>query len=191
LENYFFIFKRKSLWVLPGRRFPNAKYLILMRIYSNKSQRRILNKGIERTGDGDRPHVVKKFSYSSGTNSAISALTINKMPAVPSNSEVDEMLSQNGLKELCKDFGTFISGRKPKIDGQDCGEITFKMTREATVGTFYMYSLYYYLIYKDKIIVLSYTTGSTTDDKAKQMFEDYKTLFRGLAGNTGLFSKWE
>jgi hypothetical protein len=142
LENYFFIFKRKSLWVLPGRRFPNAKYLILMRIYSNKSQRRILNKGIERTADGDRPHVVKKFSYSSGTNSAISALTINKMPAV------------------------------------HCGEITFKMTREATVGTFYMYSLYYNLIYKDKIIVLSYTTGSTTDDKAKQMFEDYKTLFR-------------
>lgn len=141
--------------------------------------------------DGDRPHVVKKFSYNAAGNSAISTLTVNKMPAIPSKAEIDELFTQQGLKELCADYGTFISGRKLKIDGQDCGEITFKMTREATVGTLYLYSLQYFIIYKDKMIVLGYSVGSSTDDKAKGIFEDYKTLFKGLAGNTVLLSKWE
>lgn len=141
--------------------------------------------------DGERPHIVKKFSYNAGVNSAISTLTINKMPAIPSKTEIDELFTQKGLKELCEDNATFISGRKLKIDGQDCGEITFKMTRKATVGTIYLYSLQYYLFYKDKMIILGYSAGSTTDDKAKEMFDNYKTLFKGLAGKTVLLSKWE
>ncbi|XVJ67175.1 MAG: hypothetical protein HEQ40_13780 [Lacibacter sp.] len=141
--------------------------------------------------DGDRPHVVKKFSYSSGANSAISTLTITKMPATPSKAEVDEMFTQAGLKELGESLGTFISGRKLKIDGLDCGEVTFKMTREHPVGTIYLYSFQYYFIYKDKMVVLGYAVGSSTDEKAKTMFDSYKTLFRGLAGNTVFISKWE
>lgn len=141
--------------------------------------------------DGERPRVVKKFSYNSGFNSAILTLTINKMPSVPSKAEIDELFSQQGLKELCEDYLIFISGRRLKIDGQDCGELIFKAKREATVGAIYIYSLEYYIIYKDKIILLAYSVGSSTDDKAKIMFEEYKTLFKGLAGNTVLLSKWE
>lgn len=141
--------------------------------------------------DGERPHVVKKFTYVAGKSSAISTLTIKKMPDVPSKAEIDELFSQKGLKDFCDDNSTFISGRKIKIDGQDCGELTFKMTKEATIGTLYFYSIEYFLVYKDKIIVLGYLVGSTSDDKASKMFEDYKTLFRGLAGSTVLISKWE
>jgi len=141
--------------------------------------------------DGERPHVVKKFSYSSGTNTVISTLTINKMVPPPSKAEVDEMFTPAGLKELGEGLGTFISGRKVKIDGLDCGEVAFKITREHPVGTLYLYSFQYYFIYKDKMIVLGYGVGSTTDEKAKAMFDSYKTLFRGLAGSTVFISKWE
>jgi len=141
--------------------------------------------------DGERPHVIKKFSYNSGTNTAVSALQINKMPTIPSKAEIDEMFTQEGLKELGESLGTFISGRKLKIDGLDCGEVAFKMTREHPVGTVYLYSLQYYFIYKDKMIILGYSAGSMTDEKAKTMFENYKILFRGLAGSTVFVSKWE
>nr|MBA2583823.1 hypothetical protein [Bacteroidota bacterium] len=111
--------------------------------------------------DGERPHIVKKFLYNSGVTSAISTLTIRKMPGSPTKSEIAEMFTQKGLKELTEDLGTFISGRKLKVDGLDCGEVAFKMTREHPVGTLYLYNMYYYFIYKDKMIVLGYATGST------------------------------
>jgi len=105
--------------------------------------------------------------------------------------EVDEMITQAGIKELWEGLGTFISGKKLKIDGLNCGEVSFKMTRKHSVGTFYLYSFQYYFVYKDKMIALGYAAGSTRDEKAKTMFENYEKLFRGLAGNTVFVSKWE
>ena len=142
--------------------------------------------------DGERPHVVKKFSYGfSGGSSVMQTITITKMPQTPSKAEVDEMFTQNGLKELGESLGTYISGRKLKVDGLDCGEITFKMKRENPVGTLYIYSLHYYFVYKDKMIVIGFSAGSTSDETSKSIFENYKTLFRGIAGTTVFLSKWE
>jgi hypothetical protein len=141
--------------------------------------------------DGERPHVVKKFSYNSGVNTAISTMTIYKMQVTPSKAEINEMFTEAGLKELSADLGTFISGRKLKVDGLDCGEVAFKISREHPVSTLYLYNMYYFFVYGDKMIIIGYATGSTTDEKAKTMFDDYKTLFRALAGNTVFISKWE
>ncbi len=141
--------------------------------------------------DGERPHVVKKFLYNYGENSAFSTLTITEMPEAPSNTEVDYMFTEKGLRELIAGMGTFLTGRKLKIDGQDCGEITLKMTRNHPIGTLYVYSLQYYFIYYNKIVVLGYAVSSPTDENSKKMFDSYKMLFRGLAGNTVIFTKWD
>jgi hypothetical protein len=141
--------------------------------------------------DGERPHVVKKFSYAAGTNSMNSTLTINEIPVTPSKDEINEMFTQKGLKELCGNDQTFVSGRKLKIDGIDCGEIVFKMTREHPVGTFYLYGISYFFVYENKMINLNYLIGSTTSEQAKKNFDNYITLFRALAGSTVFLSKWE
>lgn len=142
--------------------------------------------------DGERPHVVKKFSYGFPNGSmTIQTMTINKMDETPAKAEIDAMFSQAGLKELCKNIGTFISGRKLKIDGLDCGEITYKMTRDNPVGKLYLYGLQYYFVYQDKLIVLAFSVGSTTDETSNTMFESYKILFKGLASSTVFLSKWE
>jgi len=141
--------------------------------------------------DGDRPHVVKKFLYNSGDNSVFSTLTITQMPEIPSKADINYTFSQDGLKELVENMGTFIMGKKIKIDGQDCGEITFKMTRETPIGTLYVYSLQYYIFYKDKAVVLGYGVSSTNERNLKNKFDTYNMLFRGLAGKTVFSSKWE
>jgi hypothetical protein len=142
--------------------------------------------------DGDRPHVVKKFSYNIGEGkSIIQSLTITKMPGEPSKKEIAEMFTQEGLKELASGTGTFVSGRKLKIDGIDCGEVIIKVKRESPVATVNMYFLQYYLIYKDKIINLTFVAGALTESEAKTLFTSYKTLFQGLATNTVIISKWE
>ena len=103
--------------------------------------------------DGERPHIVKKFSYAfSEGESIIETITINKMPSTPTKKEINELFTKEGLKELCGGLGTFISGRKLQVDGLDCGEVTFKITRQHPVGKLYIYNLSYYFIHKDNTI---------------------------------------
>ncbi len=142
--------------------------------------------------NGDRPHVVQKFSYSFGDGSSlIQSLTINKMPATPSKKEIAELFTQAGLKEMVEDLGTFVSGRKVKIDGMDCGEAVVKVKRESPAVTIYIYFIQYYLIYKDKMINISFAAGGKTETEAKDLYGKYKLLLQTLATNTVVISKWE
>lgn len=141
--------------------------------------------------DGERPHIVKKFSYGFGENIIMSALSIKKMPVKPSKKEIEETFSKEGLKELSKDLGKFISGRKLMVDGIVCGEVEYKMKREAPVATLYIQSIQYFFIYEDKIIILNYSVGSKSSEDATSLYNKYKQLFKGLAGSTVFISKWE
>ncbi|MEO5991801.1 MAG: hypothetical protein ABIP68_09215 [Ferruginibacter sp.] len=142
--------------------------------------------------DGDRPHVVKKFSYSFGKGkSVIQTLMIKKIPPELSKKEIDEMLTQEGLKEIASAIGTFVSGRKSKIDGLDCGEVVINFRYESPVATVNVFIIQYYIPYKDKMINLSFAAGALTEIEAKELFSSYKTLFQGLASNTVILSRWE
>lgn len=141
--------------------------------------------------DGDRPHVVKKFINSSDGNTIAQTIAIYKREAPFSKAEIDKLFSQQGLKELSQDLGKFVAGRRIKIDGLESGEITFKTTRETAVGTLHSYSLQYYILFKDKIIILLYGVVSKNEKKAKELFDGYQDLFRGLAGSTVVLSQWE
>jgi hypothetical protein len=142
--------------------------------------------------DGSRAHTLKKFAYNLGSFSAIEVLTIKKLPGELSKSEIEIFFSSDGLKELCSEVGTFISGRKVTIDRLPAGEIEFRMDREDDpVGNFYLYNLYYYIVYKDNLIVVAYSIGSKSAETARKHFEEYKTLFKGLASSSVILSQWE
>ena len=113
------------------------------------------------------------------------------MPAIPSKKEIAELFTQAGLKEIVEDLGTFVSGRKVKIDGMDCGEAIVKVKRESPAVTVYIYFIQYYLIYKDKMINISFAAGGKTETEAKDLYDKYKLLLQTLATNTVLISKWE
>jgi hypothetical protein len=142
--------------------------------------------------DGDRPHVVKKFSYNLGDGRSVNqSLTIIKMPAELSKKEIQEMFTKEGLKEMASESGTFVSGRKIKIDGIDCGETVIKFKRESPVATINIYLMQYLMVYKDKMISLAFAASALTENEAETLFISYKILFQGLATNTILLSKWE
>jgi hypothetical protein len=113
------------------------------------------------------------------------------MDAIPSKKEISELITQKGLKEMAKDLGTFVSGRKVKIDGIDCGETIVKVKRESPAGTFYLYNIQYFLFYKDKLINISFATGGKSETAVKELFDNYKLLLQTLATNTVITSQWE
>jgi hypothetical protein len=142
--------------------------------------------------EGEHPHVVRRFSY--GLKEAISlvqTLTIDRFPKEQSQVEKEYFFSEKGFKELAGKTGTYISGRKITIDGLDCSEITTKIKREHPLGTFYGYLLQYYIIYKDKLILIAFAINSKSDESSKSAFELYRPLFQGIAGTTIVLSKWE
>lgn len=142
--------------------------------------------------DGERPHIVKKFSYDLGLGKSLAqTIAIKQMETEPSKRELDELFSQAGLKKLVSSNATFISGRKVKIDGLDCGEIIQKINRESPVANVSSYLIYYYIIFKNKIITLAFATGASTEKDAKNLFNTYKLLFQDLATNTIILTKWE
>ncbi|MCB9312509.1 MAG: hypothetical protein H6568_07055 [Lewinellaceae bacterium] len=142
--------------------------------------------------EGKRPHVVKTFSYGFPDGSSISqSLTVNKLPNSFSKSEINELFSQDGLRSMCEGTGTFVSGRRVRIDGLECAEVIARASRNSPVATFYAYMLSYYLIYKDKIVVIGYMTGSISDEDSKELFDTYKEIFQGLATGTIIMTQWE
>lgn len=142
--------------------------------------------------NGEHPHVVKKFIYSfEDGKSIMQGLTITKMPAEPSKQEINEMFSQRGLRDFAVGTGTFVSGRRLKIDGLDCGEVIMKLRRESPLATIYLYFIHYYIIFKDKLIVLSFTSGSKSESTTNNLYSTYKSLYQAIATNTIILSKWE
>ena len=142
--------------------------------------------------NGDRPHVVQKFFYSFGDGSSLNeSLTISKIAESFTKKEKALLFTEDGLREMVKDLGTFVSARKVKIDGMDCGEVTVRIKRESPAVTIYMYLIQYYLIYKDKMINISFGTGGMEESQVKNLFNKYKLLFQTFATNTVLITKWE
>jgi len=134
--------------------------------------------------DGERPHIVKKFTFTESGNTAGINLNINKTDAPLTQNEIDQLISYNELKRIAEKYGTFISARHIKIDGVETGEIIYISKRESTLGTFYQTTIQYFIPFKDKIVLLTYSVGSSDENTAQNLFNNYKTLFKGLAGQT-------
>lgn len=140
--------------------------------------------------EGERPHVVRKFTYTlSDTASALINLTITPDSQVISKKEANECFIESGLKEIASSFGTYISGRKIKIDGNDAGEIIVKSERILPLGHAHMYSICYFFYYKNLYVVLMYAINSLSEVKSKTYFDKNIFLFKALATKTVILSK--
>jgi hypothetical protein len=141
--------------------------------------------------DGERPHIVKKFSYSfSNGATLIYTLLIKKLPVVFTKAQVAELLTDEELTKSGKETGTVVSVRKVKIDGIDCGEIITKQVRETPVSTLHLEAIFYQIFYKDNLIHLTFATSGINENDCNEAFNLYAPLFKGLAMSLVLLSKW-
>lgn len=143
--------------------------------------------------DGDRPHVVKKFSRLSDGQTLVNCMVIiTKLPKEPTVEEVNGLFTEESLKSfLDEGKDKYISGRKVSIDGQTAAEIIFETSRVTPVANIEMKALEYIIFYKNYYVRLQYMTGSQEAAEAKKLFDENKQLFALLAMKTILVSKWK
>lgn len=140
--------------------------------------------------DGNRPHILRKFNYTFDDGSSIiQTITIKNINN--KFNENEKMFTNSVMKEIARKMGEYISSRSVIIDGIEAGEVSFKTQQQAPVAYIYMYSLMYMFIYDNKLISVTFNTGSLIDSKAKVLFDEYQTLFKLLATKTIIFSKYK
>lgn len=139
--------------------------------------------------DGERPHIVKKFSTQKGQINIM--LTINKLPQRLSEKEAKLLLSDESLKDMGNDLGTVLSVRRTNIDGFTSGEILFDAINNKPVGNIYSKNLLYFFIYDKYYIQLTYSCLGLENKKlAEENFTKFSLGFKGLASKTIVLNQW-
>ncbi len=124
------------------------------------------------------------YGFEADDYGIISSISIQK-PTKPATTEsLNELITADHYQKLKDDGGTFLWGRKLKIDGQDCAEVAVKMKRKVMFTSLCMYLVRYMFYYKDQAVVISYTITAETDQEALKYFNSNKALFLALASET-------
>jgi hypothetical protein len=144
--------------------------------------------------NGDRPHVVQKFTHFRGYEFGSALLMITKMDEILSKSDIDYLLSDEGLRNQIPNSSKILStNNKIIIDNIPTGEITIYYEQQQMSNKLGMISDIYIMYYLDNQITLMCTIGSTVDNynKTYNRYLVNKKLFRKIANNLVILSQYE
>lgn len=143
--------------------------------------------------DGDRPHVVQKFSKPTSDQTLVNGMIIiTKIPGEGTPEQIKDLLSPSNLPSYVDaETDKVISAKSFSIDGEIAGELVFETSRKTPVGIFYMKSVEYLMFYKNYFIRLQYMAGSQSESQAGELFLQNQKLFAALATGTVITTKWE
>jgi hypothetical protein len=130
-----------------------------------------------------------KFGYSYDDVTLSEILNIKTLPDRPTKADLDNFYSQKTLTQLGQGLGTLISVKKVQIDKESSGEIVFKTKTIINSTSIYTYSIQYFFLYKNKMIIIGYSAGSPSDQNSKKAFSTYKILFQDLSKLTKFLDK--
>jgi hypothetical protein len=141
--------------------------------------------------DGMRPNVIKNFVLDKLDYSISSTLSIKTLPDGMTKEDVDQVLEKVNIEKAGLSLGEFLDGKKTNIDGLPTAEIHVRSVKDTPLGKLYINALYYYIYYKDKLIVLSYLSGSKDEPKSKDIFSENQFQFKKLATQLVVMSQYE
>jgi len=144
--------------------------------------------------NGDRPHVIQKFTSDNGHGLEGALIMIIKTKENLSKSDIDILLSKEGMeyqlpeKSKILDVNTGLT-----IDNYPAASITFYHEQSRMNLKIGMIIETYFIYYKDYQISVMFNTGSTVDnyDDSLKRFEIYKKLFFRIANNLVILSQYE
>lgn len=138
--------------------------------------------------EGNRPNVIQKFTSENGKGFESVILMVKNIPLDEdykiTDQELDELFSNDGLKEFVPEGGKYISGKPITIDRYKGGMLEFEQTLERLDLQIKMRGIHFITVIGHKMIFVQCMLGAligeiNTDDE----FKKFQPLFR-LIGNS-------
>ena len=143
---------------------------------------------------GDRPHVIQKFIHYRGYEFGSALIIIGKMDDVLSKSDIEFLLSEDGMKYQIPEHSKVISVNTGLlIDNIPASLITVYYEQQQMNHKLGMISDIYVLYYRDYQITFMCSVGSTID-KYNETYKRYSTnkkLYKRMANNIVVLSQYE
>lgn len=141
--------------------------------------------------EGNRPHVVKKFVCVE--TSEVVLFMINQLDHIYTQSEIQRELSENSLRLVGNDLGTYIShDNNLRIDGLKAASVTYKTYETRGSIKLMLYNVTYIFFYKDKYVTFMFgNSSSNSETELKRNFEKNKILYQLIINSIVVNNQWD
>jgi len=126
---------------------------------------------------------VKMFSIDMEDFGIIETIFIKKSQQPLTTGNIEKMMRTEGLKSLGGE-GTYLYGRRLKIDGIDCAEVATVIKRNMVITKLAVYTVRYIFPYKGNLVGVAFAVTGEQEADSKKAFNDYKALFLSIASAT-------
>lgn len=132
--------------------------------------------------DTTRNEVLKYF-YRADERVISESVVIGGILSDTTDKDIKMLLSNEGLKELTKGAGEYVSVGPLLVNDIKGGQVTMRSVKTNERGTFYFYAIQNYFVCKMRLVLVQYTSISQSEGKAKEclpLFQDLvqRTIFR-------------
>lgn len=144
--------------------------------------------------EGKRPNIVQKFVSQNGHGLAMIMVLVLTIPDVDNvtEAEIKELAQSEEIKDMLPKGSQFINGGFIKIDNLPGIYQEYKFLQTQIDNEVLMHTINYNVYYKNKMISIQGSVGSTKNDEnnTDSVFLKYKELFKLIAGSLVVQSQW-
>jgi len=143
--------------------------------------------------EGERPHIVRKFTQSDGYANAI--IYIEKTDNVFTEEEISEQLCTESMKNAANTLGTYISSSNNlKIEGLRASYVEYTATNQRMERVIFSYNLNYQFFYKNYYV--GFMCGvpdkiGETKESVKSRYNKIKSLFTMMFNSIVIYNVYD
>jgi len=136
------------------------------------------------------PNLVNYFDYYLSDSITFSfVLLVDKAEVNMTNEQISKGLTQETMKSFVPTDAKLIMATKTKISNYPAAELILSQTQEMAGIKVFLNTVEYLVFYKNKVITMTYSIGSTRIDKVSDYLPKFTILAKGLGGLTYLIDK--
>ncbi len=149
-----------------------------------------------KSDEGDRPHVVQKFTSENGRGNEMLLVLVKELPIddrqLPEQG-LEELFSAEALKGMVPEGGTVISSRPTTIDNFKGGVIVFNQAMERINTKYFVRMQMYVTLIGNKMIFIQFmvTDKDPSDSGLQEKFDKFEPLFLMIANSIIIHSQYE
>jgi len=143
--------------------------------------------------EGERPHIVRKFAQQD--DYALAIILVNKQDMIISQTDINDMLSPEGIRDIMPNGSTFISSNTNlKIEGLKAGLIEFKSSALRMERQFLSFNSFYVFCYKEYFISIQFMVVNKigeSETSVQNRYQKIKPLFYQMFNSVVIDNIWE